>query len=237
MDGVSLAPLLTEKTWPHADRKLVVQYGVLGRKWDAAVPWQKWRLLDQGKNLYDVSKDPHQDTNLAEQKPEVVQAMAAHYDKWHKAVSSTYKNPRYIHIGHAGMPEVIMYPGDWQGDNNDTALGLEKGATKGVWDIEVETPGNYRVELSRWPFESGKALIEGVEPGSTTGRGARPIAQATLKFGKTGQVQNVKTTPDQKVVIFEVALPAGKTTLDAQFLDAEGKLLCSPFYVKVTRLK
>jgi arylsulfatase len=237
MDGVSWSGLLHNTPWPYADRKLVVQYGVLGRKWDAAVPWQKWRLLDKGMSLYNVAKDPHQDTNVAEQNPAVVKAMASHYDEWHQAVSATYKNPRFIHIGHPGVPEVIMYPGDWQGDCNDTAFGLEKGATKGVWDIEVETAGNYRVELSRWPFESGKALTEGVEPGSSTGRGARPIAQATLKFGKTGKEQTVKTSPEQKQVTYELLLPAGNTILDAKFLDVGGKLLCSAFYVKVTLLK
>ena len=237
MDGVSLAPLLNEKSWPHADRKLVVQYGVLGRKWDAAVPWKKWRLLDQGKNLYDVSKDPHQDTNVAEQNAEVVQALNSFYDEWHKAVSATYKNPRYIHIGNPAAPEVIMYPGDWQGDSNDTPFGLEKGATRGVWDIEVDTAGNYRVELSRWPFESGKPLIEGLETGSTTGRGARPIAQATLRIGKTGELQSVTTTPDQKTVTYDLTLPTGKTTLDAQFLGADGKFLTSAFYVKATFLQ
>jgi len=234
---VSLAPLLNEKSWPHADRKLVVQYGVLGRKWDAAVPWKKWRLLDQGKNLYDVSKDPHQDTNVAEQNAEVVQALNSFYDEWHKAVSATYKNPRYIHIGNPAAPEVIMYPGDWQGDSNDTPFGLEKGATRGVWDIEVDTAGNYRVELSRWPFESGKPLIEGLETGSTTGRGARPIAQATLRIGKTGELQSVTTTPDQKTVTYDLTLPTGKTTLDAQFLGADGKFLTSAFYVKATYLQ
>jgi arylsulfatase len=237
MDGVSWAALLNNLPWPHADRKLAVQYGVLGRQWDAAVASLKWRLMDKGSSLHDMTKDPHQDTNVAAQNPEVLKALNTYYDEWYKAVSATYKNPRYIHIGHPGVPEVIMYPGDWQGDSNDTPFGLEKGATRGIWDIEVETAGNYRVELSRWPFESGKALIEGVDPGSTTGRGARPIVRATLQIGKTGQVQSVTTTPDQKTVSFDITLPAGKTTLDAQFLGADGKLLCSAFYVKVKQLK
>ena len=237
MDGVSLVGLLRNEPWASANRKLVVQYGVLGRKWDASVPWEKWRLMDQGKNLFDVSKDPHQDTNVAEQNPEVVQALNSFYDEWHKAVSATYKNPRYIHIGNPAAPEVIMYPGDWQGDSNDTPFGLEKGATRGVWDIEVDTAGNYRVELSRWPFESGKPLIEGLETGSTTGRGARPIAQATLRIGKTGELQSVTTTPDQKTVTYDLTLPTGKTTLDAQFLGADGKFLTSAFYVKATYLQ
>ncbi|MEI6234795.1 MAG: sulfatase-like hydrolase/transferase, partial [Planctomycetota bacterium] len=237
MDGVSWGNLLRGEAWPHANRKFVVQYGVLGRKWDAVIPWQKWRLLDQGKSLFDITKDPHQDRNVAEQNPEVVKVMGNYYDEWHQAVFATYKNPRYIHLGHIGVPEVNLYPCDWQGDGNDNLFGLEKGAARGVWDIEVETKGNYRVELSRWPFESGKALTEGVVTGTSTGRGARPIAQATLKFGKTGQVQNVKTTPEQKRVTYEVVLPAGKTSLDAQFLDTDGKFLCSAFYVKVTFLK
>ena len=237
MDGLSWSALLNNQPWPHADRKLAVQYGVLGRQWDAAVAYLKWRLLDKGTSLHDVTKDPHQDTNVAGQNPEVVKAMNDYYDSWYKAASLNYKTPRYIHVGHPGVEEVMMYPGDWQGDNNDTALGLLKGATKGVWDIEADTAGNYRVEMSRWPFESGKTLTEGVAPGSSTGEGARPIAQASLKIDKQGQAQTVKTTPDQKTASFDVTLPVGKTTLDAKFLDAGGNLLCNAFYVKVKKLQ
>jgi hypothetical protein len=68
-------------------------------------------------------------------------------------------------------------------------------------------------------------------------RGARPITQATLRIGKTGELQSVTTTPDQKTVTYDLTLPTGKTTLDAQCLGADGKFLTSAFYVKATYLQ
>jgi len=49
--------------------------------------------------------------------------------------------------------------------------------------------------------------------------------------------QAIDTKPEDKSATFTLHLNAGQTKLAANFLDHDGKLLCSAFYVKVTRLK
>ena len=153
---------------------------------------------------------------------------------------------------------MILYANDWQGDSNDNPGTLALGAGKGKWDVAIESDGEYRVELSRWPFEADKTLSEGTrgrvaaasagEPThkSTQGPagavnsakssdGARPIAKAHLTVAK--DKWSLDTKPEDKSATFTVRLTAGKTKLTADFLDKDGTLLCNAFYVKVTRLK
>ncbi|MEI8045462.1 MAG: arylsulfatase [Verrucomicrobiota bacterium] len=232
MSGVSLAELLRNQPWPHADRAVAIQYKISGAPWvGAVVPYEKWRLL-AGKKLYNVAKDPHQDRDAADENAGVLKFMNTYYDAWHREALEEFQKPRYIHLGHPGVPEVILYASDWQGDHCDNPANLAAGNARGAWDIEVESAGIYRVELSRWPFESGKALAEGVQ-GSSDQRGARPIAQATLKLGD--DARTVQTISGQKLVAFDVRLKAGRTRLATTFANGKGQSLCGAFYVRVTR--
>jgi arylsulfatase len=233
MDGVSWGSLLRNEAWPHADRKLTVQYRVSGAPWNSAVVQsEKWRLL-QGNYLFNVANDPHQDKNVAGQFPDTLKAMSTYYDEWHKEAAAQFQKPRYIHLGNTGVPAVILYASDWQGDFCDTAGSLLAGKSKGSWDIAVETTGDYQVELSRWPFESGKTLTEGVTRDPSIVRGTLPVARAQLIIADCNQT--IDTKPEDKVATFTINLKAGKTKLTANLLDKDGTILCGAFYVKVTR--
>ena len=254
-----LGPAVAQEAWPHAKRKIAIEYGVSGKRWvDACVPSEKWRLLT-GVNLYNVANDPHQDRDVAGQNPEVLKGLNSYYDDWYQHAYAEFRNPRYIHLGHPGVPEVILYASDWQGDSCDNPGTLALGTAKGRWDIEVESTGDYRVELSRWPFESGKPLTEDAkgrapdpsaveshfasdQPTGEGGKknfreqgGARPIAKAQLMVADSNQT--IDTKPGDKTATFTLHLKASKTRLTANFLDKDGKILCGAFYVKATLTK
>ncbi|MDA3923224.1 MAG: arylsulfatase [Kiritimatiellae bacterium] len=98
--GRSLVPLLKNPKAAWADRKLFVHRG----RWDdgrwnkrsreenkyngAGVRTQRWRLvydLNKGKplmHLSDITRDPGEHTNVADQYPEVVSELSGAYDKW-----------------------------------------------------------------------------------------------------------------------------------------------------------
>ena len=63
------------------DRKFVVQYGQIPKKFDSCVIWGKWRLV-KGEELYDVEADRAQKTDVAAKHPDVVKAMRDHYEAW-----------------------------------------------------------------------------------------------------------------------------------------------------------
>ena len=269
MDGVSWTGLLHGEAWPHADRKLTIQYKISGKPWDNAVAlFEKWRLLEgvdkdapkgTGTLLYNVTTDPAQNKNAAAENSEVLGAMNTAYDDWHKGAFEEFQKPRYIHLGHPSVPEVILYASDWQGDYCDSVGEFVKGTSKGTWNIVVESPGEYRVELSRWPFEAEKALTEGskgpspdpksvefrpeldpalIEPtggkkGLLSSPDALPIAKAQLLIGDFNQT--IDTKPADKVAAFTVPLKSGTKNLTANFIDDKGAVLCGAMYVKVTK--
>ena len=80
-DGLSLKPLLDGLPDPNPDRKVVMQYDVQFKEWDAAVMWKKWRLVN-GTELYDIATDYGQKTDLAAQRPDIVQVLRRHYEQW-----------------------------------------------------------------------------------------------------------------------------------------------------------
>ena len=261
MSGVSLAGLLRGESLTNADRKIAIQYKISCAPWDkAAALSEKWRLIDKGTGLYNVANDPHQDKNMAAQFPDMLSGLNHFYDAWHKDAYSEFQKIRYIHLGHPSVPEVILYASDWQGDYCDTFEMMAFGkAKKGYWDVEIENSGDYRVELSRWPFEANKTLCEGLienvenptaaslttetdQPyhdgknmeakGGTNS--ALPIAKAQLQIANYNQM--IDTKPEDKVAAFTIHLDAGKTKLAASFMDKDGKILRGAYYVRVTRL-
>jgi len=77
-------------------------------------------------------------------------------------------------------------------------------------------------------------LTEAVDPKSKNRNGARPIAAATLEIGDVNCKRDAEAGARQ--VMFRVELEAGKTRLRTDFLDKEGRVLCSANYVRVRRL-
>ncbi|MCF8714690.1 arylsulfatase [Joostella atrarenae] len=91
IDGISLVPALFGKNHIPKSRTFFSQ-------WDrAAVPklWNNVTMrtdtfkLVNGKELYDISKDPYESNNIAEDKPEVFNKMIEATKKWFDDVSST----------------------------------------------------------------------------------------------------------------------------------------------------
>lgn len=94
LDGRSLVPLLTNPAAPWDDRTLFTHVGrwekgkAAQAKYQAcAVRTSQYRLVHPfkkgvGWELYDISKDPGETTNLADKLPDVVQDLRGRLDRW-----------------------------------------------------------------------------------------------------------------------------------------------------------
>ncbi len=233
LDGSSLAGPLQGKKKTLPDRKLVIQYKVSGEPWDPAVVlWDKWRLI-RGTELYQVSNDPGQASNVAEQHPEVVSAMNAHYNSWHEEVKPIYDTPRWITVGSPKANPMILYAQDWTGDYCDNRGGLTQGTALGYWNVIVDQPGIYEIELRRYAKESNKTFTESVEGPENEGRGARPVAATNLRVA--GGNYTINAPAGSTHTTFQVRLPAGKTQINTALLDSGDRSLCSAMYVYLKR--
>ncbi|MEX0321303.1 MAG: arylsulfatase [Puniceicoccaceae bacterium] len=89
IDGRSMLPLLEDPKARWKDRTLFVHKGRwekgedpnLSKLKDCAVRTQRWRFVNN-KELYDISKDPYEEVDVAAQYPEVIARLRKAYDKW-----------------------------------------------------------------------------------------------------------------------------------------------------------
>jgi len=231
-DGISLARLLKGTSKELPDRKLVVQYRTSGEKWNpAVVMWKRWRLVGPDR-LYNIDDDPHQDNNVAEQHPDILRAMADHYDAWHAEAKTLFDQPRWITVGSEAANPMMLYAQDWVGGYCDNRGGLMEATANGYWNVIVDRDGVYQLELRRWPFEADLPLSAGI--GDDGKDGARPIAAANLQVGGANYTKH--SAPEDTQVTFQVELKAGKTQLATALLDEQDRTLCSAMYVKLTRI-
>ncbi len=245
-DGVSLKSVLTSATAKLDDRMKVVhyRYKLKDGKWDnAAVMWNKWRLTAPNK-LFDVSKDPHQDKNIAAEHPEVVKAMNEHYDAWYAEAAELYKKKRVVIVGSEVSNPTELLANDWNGGYCDNMNRLYAGKERGYHNIHVEQEGDYQIKMSRWQFDSGIALCgydpELIRPSDNIymtpvdpSLAAKPIAKAQLIVGDYNKTIDTKSA--DTVATFDIHLKKGDTTIEGIFLDKNGEAICGAFYIEVLR--
>jgi arylsulfatase A-like enzyme len=239
VDGASLAGLLRGAADSLPDRMLVVQYGQRPVKWDAAVMWNKWRLV-KGEELFDLKTDPGQAKNVANQHPDIFQKMRGHYEKYWADVEPTVDDFSPISIGSEHENPVTLTAADWANVYCDNMNNLRAGLDRnGPWHLLVERDGTYKIELRRWPKEADAAIAGGVpafqakEGGLAPGK-ALPIAKTRLKLGDMDETKPVG--PQDKAISFSVPLKAGrKIAMQSWFYDADGKELCGAYFAYVCR--
>ena len=230
-DGVSIAPLLTSKTNKTGERSIIIQYSQTTTppvKWRSAVLRKKWRLVS-GNELYDVSADPGQKTNVAEEHPAVVESMRRYYEEWWAEVSKRFSETCDIVVGSDYENPASLNAFDWHTSTPWNQGHIRSGARKnGFWAIEVERNGTYEISLRRWPLELDKPITAAIQGGR-----ALPAHTARLKVGDIDRTQEIEMEAHSSV--FEVNLKAGKTRLQTWFMDDRNKELCGAYYVYVKR--
>ncbi|WP_136061129.1 arylsulfatase [Pontiella sulfatireligans] len=115
LDGRSLLPLLKDPkaSWP--DRELFIHCG----RWNpgkrdefkfkkCAVRTERWRFVNN-QNLYDISKDPSETTDVVDAHPEVVEKLRKSYDQWWALVQPLMVNEDLPKVAPEDQPLAIRY--------------------------------------------------------------------------------------------------------------------------------
>ena len=69
------------------------------------------------------------------------------YDEWHAKAKKLYDRPRWITVGSEEADPTILYAQDWVGDYCDNPGGLSRATALGYWNVIVDRPGIYEIEL------------------------------------------------------------------------------------------
>ncbi|MFW6101714.1 MAG: arylsulfatase [Bacteroidota bacterium] len=167
-DGRSIKPFLTGKKDQWTDRTIIIDNNRKQQpeKWRMnAVMTDKWRLID-GKELYNIRKDPGQKNNVASEHPEVVSELRADYKRWWDYVSADFGRYEAYKIGVPGHEETKITCHDLHTSgsvawNHAQIRQPEKNhISEGYFMIDVYESGTYQISLRRWPGESGLAFDE-----------------------------------------------------------------------------
>jgi hypothetical protein len=223
---------------------IIVQYG--GRQRPSAyfscVVWNDWRLVGEDE-LYDIRMDPGQQENVAAQHPDIAAKMQAHYDKFWAEVAPSVEVIEPLIVGSQHEPAVVLSCNNWlevDVDNRDRVAAGVGPARGGVWHIEAQTRGRYKVELRRWPFHLERGLTEQgpaetiggtpIDPGQ-----ALAIAKAALSVNGRAPIVAMPSASGTTVE-FEVELNKGQGTLQGWFQDTAGNDLRGAYYGRITKL-
>jgi hypothetical protein len=241
-DGTSLAEVLRGKSNALPDRMLVTQFSRMNdsipKKGDAAVLWQRWRLVAD-RELYDLATDPAQERNVIAQSPDVAARMRAHYERWWAELAPRVNEFGAIHVGSEHENPSLLTPCDWRDVFFDQQAQVRKQKKNGAWTVFVERDGEYEISLRRWPIEADAPItaampeFHGVDGVFGAGN-ALPVARAELKIGDVQQMKSV--AGNDKAVTFKLDLKRGRTEVQTWFRDAAGQEIAGAYYVYVRRL-
>ncbi len=253
-DGISIKPLLYQQKhkqnlseWP--DRMLVtdsqrVKDPIKWRK--SAVMTSRWRLIN-GKELYDIKKDPGQKSNVASGYPDVTERLRNFYEEWWTELEPTFANSTAIHLGDPHENPARLTSHDWittrlnpwnQAHIRNAYNGKEN---TGYWNVKIVENGEYEICLRRWPKEIDHPIIAALPPGKsvpgvkayrTTPGKAINVVRATLQIGT--YIKSKPVPKNATEIIFHVPLQAEKTTMKALFFTAN-KEEYGAYFVYVTK--
>lgn len=251
--GQSLTPLLYGADEPWPDRTMVTdsQRLVQPVKWrQSAVMTDRWRLIN-GKELYEITADREQRSDVAGSYPDVVGRLRSEYEKWWELVSVKFDEEIPISIGTAAGDATCLTCHEWRNEHCELPYNqrmIREGMeANGYWELCIEQSGTYRFEVRRWPEEAARPLTSGIEGDDViwskeyiqekdwllyTGGRALPITQAGLKIDNTAYVQQVE--PDQEFALFTLKLEQGPARLETWFTDQE-RFTVGGYYVRAVR--
>ena len=242
-DGVSLQPVLRQPEKTFRDRKLIVQFGSRHRPtkfFRSCVVYDHWRLNGEGE-LYDIKEDPGQENDVSDKHPELTKELRAFYDDYWASIEESIDVIEPLVVGHDAEPSTVLTSNNWVEVDCDNMRRVSSGKLmSGIWQIEVEKSGRYKIELARWPFHLNRELT-GKGPDKTIGGMpispgvALPIASGSISVDGEKAVM-AASGENNKLIEFEIELSAGDHTLQGWFHDASGKKLSGAFYGRVTKL-
>ena len=253
-DGTSIASLLQGNPDPEIDWNNRVMITDSQRVKDpvmwksSSVMTSRWRLVN-GEQLYDMDSDPSQKRDIAEAYPAEVRELRAHYETWWAEIEPGFSDATAIIVGNPSENPAKLTCHDWVCEAhppwNQQMVRAAKTTPEGTgfWNIEVASPGKYRIELRRWPKEAEAGLSQGLPAGepvpgqeayrTTPGREFQ-FTSASLSVAGLEFVTEVE--PDDAAAFFITELPAGRTELKA-LLQTESGDEVGAFYVYVELLE
>jgi len=227
LDGLSIKGAIQGKkdTLPARTIFSATQRQFVPPKWENSTAMHgKWRLVN-GKLLYDIKKDPGQQTDMASDHPEVVAKLRADYEAWWEEMQPSFKKIVRYDLGGEENPTTLMSH-DWlmrkgHAPWNQPAV-QQNALLNGPFEVNVVKAGKYRITPMRWPEYVDK-------PSGCT--------SVSFSLASAGGFKGSgwSTDPEQPVRSKDFEFPAGPAKLQATLTNEDGKTF-GAYYVKIEYL-
>ena len=221
IDGKSIVPLLEGKDgWK--ERTLFVQSHriELPQPWrKSAVMTQKYRLVN-GEQLFDMEKDPGQQTDIAKDHPDLVSKLRKEYETYYESVSTRFKDHVLLVIGNEKENPTVITCHDWHANQVPWNHGHIRKAPywNGYWMIQVDQDGTYEFTLSQQPLVANfpmKSSEAKIQIGDATATAKVPEGASSVKM--------------------KLDLKKGPAKLETWLTDSDGKAR-GAFFINVKKL-
>lgn len=214
-DGLSFAAQLKDPAArPLRDHHIVQFQGgphfrTAPKKWEfSCVLKENWRLID-GKELYDLAKDPSQRNDVATENPAIVEELRKLYPPFWESVSPRM-TPVSIDLGNSAENPTTLCSQDWYMPKGNPPWNFgsinKLPRSTGPWMVDVKKAGRYRITLRQFPIEADK-----------------PVVGVRAKLKIAGQELESPVKEDNRGVVFEIELPLGHSELWTYIFDKNGK--------------
>jgi hypothetical protein len=182
---------------------------------NSCVLTDRWRLLN-GKELYDMTRDPVQERDIAAASPEVVKELRARYERWWADVSEGVRQPVAVPLGTpAENPTKLncfeWHTEKWMARQHEVR---DLRPANGYWEVEIPRAGRYEFTLRQQPEEA-----------------PCPIAGAEARIRIAGVERRQPILDGAMTVTFELDLPAVRAQLQTWLAEDRGA-----YYVYARRL-
>lgn len=201
-------------------------------KWrKSAVMTEQWRLVN-GKELYDIEKDPDQQNDIAADHADVVKQLLRDYEGWWASLEPVFEDVVRYDLGGQENPTTLMSH-DWLVKEKQAAWHqnhVKKNALlNGPFMVNVNKAGVYRITPMRWPeyVDKPSGCVKAV------------VAIRYPEGEKTPRVferrRGEELDPSKPAIGIDVQLLVGDAELTATFTREDGKTF-GAYFVKIEYL-
>lgn len=250
IDGISLWDIITGNKEVDRSRILITDSQRLEnpKKWkQSATMKDKWRLIN-GEELYNISNDPGQRNNVAEEFPWIVNELRGEYEAWWEDIKPCFEHYTAIELGTEFEDPTILNTMDLHVDPGYAEVPWHQNhirspkEVQGWYAVNFVSEGDYKLTLYRWPPEANIPLNAGVD--------ALPKIPNTSFWGyNKGESVNIKKARvlvgerafeavvdgNKDCVELVVSAKSGFEHLRADFISDDEDVFAA-FYVEIDKL-
>lgn len=242
-DGIDLSPRLLNQVKSLPQRTVFVHHNQDWRpppdETQSCVLQNQWRLVN-GRELYDIRQDRHQDTDRAAHYPEVVEDLLRENDRFVNTSreGATYRELPATVIGHDQQTEVKLTiqhaigegSGIWKAEQ--VAAGVKN--PNNTHALRIDRSGWYEIACRRWPKECPGPLWGIPDKNPKNLYDYQIIRSEKARISIANQIHEKEIEGTEEAVIFRVFLESGKTLLSNDFI--EGDEVYGVYYTYITYL-